>query len=499
MEPTSESERAARAVTQVHKRLQRLARSARERDDRLSADIFDAHAVILDDAKAALLERVALEGNAEAAIAKVFSGYVTAFEAVADDYIRARAADFTELKTHLLDVLSECHTERACRDAAGCNIERCALGNAHILVGDHLDAHVAARLDHYTRGFVVSSGSRRGHGALIARALGVPAVSGIATPARTLGGAETVLVDGDEGIVIVDPAPGTLDRYAEALVGDGIRASAPVVGFMVMADLDRAERVEDARLAGAQGIGLYRTELEVLARARLLDEPSQEALYARVLRAAPPGPVSIRLFDMGYDKAVSELGLAPENNPALGLRGARLLQERPEILRVQARAIARASRYGAVDVIYPMIVNVIQFLDLKERFLAAIRDLDHGPLRHGVMLEVPSACLQARELLDAADFARIGTSDLTQYLFALDRNSPDAAFQSYLDEPMLWALLRRLARTARAAGKPLSACGVVAANPNYTARLIEAGIRAVSVDPRGIMAVRRSAAKALTP
>lgn len=499
IELDSEGERAIGALTRAQAQLQRFVQSAAERGDRLGAEIFEAHVLILTDAtvKAALLEQVALGGSAASAIRDVFDGYVATFEAVADDYLRSRAADFAELEAHLLHVLNECQLERSCRDAAACTIEHCALENPHILIGEQLDAQVAARLDHHTRGFLAASGSARSHGALIARALGVPAVTGIDVHAEHLRAAETILVDGEEGIVIVNPDQTTLDRYRAALARSAIQPSERVPGFTVMADLDRAERVEDACAAGAEGIGLYRTELEVLARAHLLDETSQEALYTRVIRAGLPGPVSIRLFDLGYDKAVPELALAAEDNPALGLRGARLLQERPEILRVQARAIARASRHGAVDVIYPMIASIDQFLDLKARFYAAIEGLEHGPLRHGVMLEVPSACLQARHLLAAADFARIGTSDLTQYLFAVDRDHPGPAFQSFLDLPVLWELLSDLARIARDANKPLSACGVVAAGPDYTERLIAAGIRVVSVEPRRIAAVREAAARAL--
>ncbi len=497
-----EQQRVRTALLDVRRDIAELAAAAAERGDSEARDIFTAHGLILADEtlESAVLARVTDDASpAAAAIDAVFDDYCAAFGAIADDYLSARTADFAALKNQLLGVLSEQPITRHCRDATGCKLDRCALGNPHILVGGTLDAHLTARLDVHTVGLVVASGSARSHGALIARALGIPAVSGITDAANAAAACGAVLVDGGTGLVVLDPSSNTLQEYAQSLrtPRPHIRISTPLTAFAVMADLDRASRVDDVAAAGADGIGLYRTEMELLAHGRMLDENAQADLYTRVVRAAAGRPLQVRLFDLGYDKSVPELELPAAGNPALGLRGARLLLERPDIVRVQARALARAARHGPLRIVYPMITSVGQFRELRQLFTDTIAELDHGTIEHGVMLEVPAACLQAEALFELADFGLVGSSDLTQYLFALDRELGGAAFQDCLNEPTLWTLLGDLARGAAKAGKQLSVCGVVASNAACTAKLIASGIKAVSVEPRYIEKVRQTAVQAL--
>jgi len=171
---------------------------------------------------------------------------------------------------------------------------------------------------------------------------------------------------------------------------------------------------------------------------------------------------------------------------------------RPELLRDQARALARASAYGPIHVMYPMVVDIEQFLALKRLFNEAVADLRTGRILHGLMFEVPSACLQARELLEAADFASIGTNDLVQYLFAVDRNNELVAHDNVLDRPILWSLMGQIARAAVETHRPLSVCGEVAGDPSFLSQLMRLGVRAVSVSPRLIPEVR-SAVNASLP
>jgi phosphotransferase system enzyme I (PtsI) len=203
--------------------------------------------------------------------------------------------------------------------------------------------------------------------------------------------------------------------------------------------------------------------------------------------------VYFRLLDIGGDKGASFLKLPQEENPYLGLRGSRLLLARYDLLRTQARALARASTKGPVHVMYPMIIDVEQFLKLKKLFQRATEDLPAGDLRHGIMFEVPSACLEARKLLAAADFASIGTNDLIQYLFAVDRNNELVAYDYMPDRPVFWSLMEQMAQAAQQVDRPLSVCGEMAGNVHFLAKLMELGIATISVSPRLIPHLRQAA------
>jgi phosphoenolpyruvate-protein kinase (PTS system EI component) len=204
--------------------------------------------------------------------------------------------------------------------------------------------------------------------------------------------------------------------------------------------------------------------------------------------------VCIRLLDLGNDKTAEWLKATPQRGALVGHRGARLLLASPDLLREQARALARASVHGPVQVLYPMISDVEQFLELRALFDQAVVDLKPVGLQHGVLFEVPAACLAARQLMDAADFGCIGTNDLIQYLFAADRSDGDAVSHSRFETAaVLWDLIQSMSRTARQAGKPMTICGELAGNPELTCRIMQSGLTAVSTSPSRIAGVRRAA------
>jgi phosphotransferase system enzyme I (PtsI) len=208
-------------------------------------------------------------------------------------------------------------------------------------------------------------------------------------------------------------------------------------------------------------------------------------------------PVHFRLLDVGGDKPSPLFDTAGEANPQLGRRGARYLLARPDLLETQARALARASARGPVRIMYPMVVEAGQLAELRRRVERAVDALPRGRLLHGAMFEVPSACLDAPAILEISDFASIGSNDLIQYLFAVDRNNERVAYDYFPDRQVFWRVVEDLVAAARQAGKPLSLCGELAAEPRYVPRLIETGLGSVSVSVRHIPLVRRAAAQAL--
>lgn len=494
-----EVDRFGRAVRDAARRVGSLRRQAEERMGLAEAGIFEAHLVLIEDAAWHEQVTAAIRSQrvrAEAAVNTVLGHHENRMRGFADPHLRDRATDVAEARRHVLAALGTCESLSLCA-ATG---KACLRGRNRIVVAPELTPAMTLGMDsEHVLGFVTERGGVNSHAAIMARALGIPAVSGIAgLMAEATCGME-VAMDGATGDVVLHPsieARARFDREAGHF-WRRLDVEEPVAGFDVMANINLAGEVEHANRVKSDGIGLYRTEFEFMARGRLLDEDEQADLYARVVQAAEGRHVTFRLFDAGGDKILPFIEHPKESNPALGWRGARLLLDRMDILAPQARALARASRHGPVRVLYPMIVDRGQFERLRAAFDHAIRDLPPPNLLHGVMLEVPAACLQARDLLEAADFGSVGTNDLIQHLFVVDRNNERVAHDYDADRPVFWSLLTRIVQAAAATGKPLTVCGELAANPRYVLRLMQSGVRSVSVSSRMIKAVRRRAREVL--
>jgi phosphotransferase system enzyme I (PtsI) len=497
----------------LHHALKLVARErsvlAREADSRLGpehAGIFAAHHLMLDDEdlRSRLLEAVENNGcSAETAVEQALDDYKTQLEASDSEYLRQRVTDISELQQSLSACLRRTVARRHCRQASGCNVAHCRLGNNHILVAREIGASLPIENDRYTTGYVVENAGPDSHAVILARALRRPVVGNIADPLQVIPADAEILIDGNNGEVIINPGTGTLAFYQAALAGAGsrVQVSEPVAGLTVMANIGRSCDVDDALAAGAEGVGLYRTEMEMLAAGRLLDEDEQAARYSQVLKAMHGRPVYIRLLDLGDDKSAQWLAEAMGDATVSGRRGARLLLEHPELLRTQARALARACEHGNVRVVYPMIISLEQFLALRRLFDEAVGTglrAARARLQHGVLFEVPGACLTAERIMQAADFGCIGTNDLIQYLYAHDRNHGDTPARAALEtDTALWELMQQVAGAAQAAGKPLSVCGELAGNPELTTRIVDTGIEAISTSPARIAGVRRALRKRL--
>ena len=477
---------AGRKLEEIRKKVKREIGSA-------ESEIFVAQKMILDDEAmlSEILGHIREEGtNAESAIAQVLNTYETRLAALDDEYISARATDIGEIKRRLLDVLGNM------RASLQCDRDHCQQGRDRIIVAEELTPALTVDVDpELTIGFVTEHGGVNSHAAILARAMGIPAVSGLPGIRDRLGCGVELAIDGEAGEVVIWPTEETLaEARASRSRASGLPGPVdPVAGFTVMANISWAADIDESIVMKAEGIGLYRTEFEIIATERFLSENELYKRYISVGRAMAGNTVIFRLFDIGSDKSLPFMDIPNEANPALGWRGARLLLGRKEILRTQARALARTSEGGRVHVMYPMIVDVDQFLQIKKSFMDAVRDIPFGIIRHGIMFEVPSACLQARELFEHADFASIGTNDLTQYLFAVDRDNDLVSYDYDPDRPVFWKLIKSIAAAAREAGKPVSVCGELAGYPQFIPLLIDAGINAISVSPKRISAVRTAA------
>jgi phosphotransferase system enzyme I (PtsI) len=493
-----ERTRLGQAIEVATSRLDALIENVAARIGRTESEIFKVHRMILNDPK--VVEQIHRhietgQVSAEAAVMRTLDHYESRLLEVDDEYIKERATDIGEVRRRLLDVLRNINPSLQCEDEA-----HCQRGRDRVVVAKELTPSLTTELDtEQTRGFVTEHGGQTSHAAILARALGIPAVSGIKGIHGKLSCGTELLINGNTGEVVVWPSEETIAQFQSEKddVAAWSEAVEPIEPLTVMANINRATDVHDAVRMKAEGIGLYRTEFEFLAAGRLLNEEEQIERYVSVLRAMDGRPVHFRLLDIGGDKTAPFFELPPEDNPYLGFRGSRLLLARADLFRPQARALGRASLYQPVHVLYPMVVDIEQFHKLKAAFHEAIKDIPGTQIRHGLMFEVPSACLQARELVAAADFASIGTNDLTQYLFAVDRNNEFVAHDYTPDRPVFWSLLGQIVDAAAAADRPLSVCGEAASNPQFLAKLMGLGIRTISVSPRLVPETRLVASSPL--
>ncbi len=491
-----ERQRLRQAVAAVAEHLKGLEQAVHDRLTQAEAGILAVQRTILEDPTldAQFMAAIDAGRNAESAVHRTIEQYQTRLREVGDSYYRERAGDLGELKRRLLDGLAGTKPALECADEP-----QCQRGRKRIVVTEELTPALALDLDaDQVRGIVTARGGPTSHAAILARALGIPAVSGIENIHDLVACGTEVLVNGDTGEVIVWPTPETVARFdLRRSAAARVRVENPVEGLCVLANIGLAADVAVARAMKAEGIGLYRTELEFFSAGRLLTEDEQAARYAEVLEAVAGQPVCFRLLDLGGDKPSPIFDFPPEQNPSLGLRGLRFLLSRPELLRTQARALARASRHGPVRVMYPMVIGLDQFRLARRLFEEATADVEKGEVLHGPMFEVPSALFEARALLAEADFASIGSNDLLQYLFAVDRNNEHVAADYYPDRETFWRVLEDLVRASREADRPLALCGELASDPQYIPKLLSLGIRTVSVSARLISGVRRAARKAL--
>lgn len=471
-----------------------IATRLRDQGREAEAEIFDAQSLMardpaLHDATVALMA-----DGTDAAIAVVQAGEAVAvsFEEIGDEVLAARGADVRDI------------TARIARIMTGAFVPR--LERRSVVVAADLPPSVTVELDRALLvGIALEGGSRTSHAAILARSLGIPAVVGVVGVREAAATAVELAVDGDAGVVHVDPDAETLahlaviTEVAQARAGhDTELASADLAtsdGHRVTCAANIGDPADAAAAfaAGAEAIGLFRTEFAFAGRTTAPDEAVQAAAYTEVLRASAGAEVVFRLADIGGDKPISYLPIEPEANPFLGVRAIRLHDRHPELLPMQLRAILRASAdAGRRASIMAAMVADESDLDLVLRLIAEARAaVPAAPVtRIGVMIEVPSAVLLADRLAPRVDFMSIGTNDLTQYLLAADRSNAALAARQ---DPLHPAVLRAVSRVVEAAAPTncgVAVCGEMAADPVGALLLIGLGVDELSMEPRSFGAVK---------
>ncbi|MDR1808161.1 MAG: phosphoenolpyruvate--protein phosphotransferase [Propionibacteriaceae bacterium] len=497
-EPDAEWARFEAAQAQAIAELADLHAQALAEVGEQGAMVFEVHQMMVADEDYCDSVRDILAGervNAEYAVSVTGSNFARIFAEMDDPYMRERAADVHDISERLIRCLT---------GAAGVGIDADA---PVIVAADDLTPSETVQLDKSRLlGFVTARGSTTSHSAILARTLGIPAVVGVGELDEALDG-EYAVVNGFTGEVFVRPDEATLatvlaakaeaESRSELLQAYRGRPSVTQGGRQVelCANIGSPGEVGAVLESDAEGVGLFRTEFGFMEHESTPSEEDLFAAYKAVVEALGDRRVVFRTLDVGADKQIPYLDLAPEENPALGLRGLRLCLRRPEIFRTQLRALLRAAAFGRVAIMFPMVASLWEVQAAKARVAEARAELEAegvaiGATEIGIMIETPAAALISDQLAPEVDFFSIGTNDLTQYTLAVDRQHPDLAEFTDTHHEAVLRLIAQVAANAHAHGAWVGICGELGADLTLTPRFVELGIDELSVAPASVLAIR---------
>jgi phosphotransferase system enzyme I (PtsI) len=473
--------------------------------------IFAAHALMLTD-PTLVQEIEALVKNdhfaVEYAVSRVMRRYAKALESIEGGYLADRVADLFDIEKRILRHLLGQRREQL-RD----------LSQPVIVLAHDLTPSETASLDpQRVHAFATESGGRASHTAIVAGVLDIPAVVGLGPFITDVSGGDRVIVDGHHGLLIIDPDEETLKRYEHAQASSRTHVSQLAelrslpaqtrdgVGVLMLGNIEFPQESTPCLEHGAQGVGLYRTEFLYLGRQTDPTEAEHLEAYLTVLRTMGTNrPVVIRTLDLGADKFFpggtggSPVGrrATPEHNPFLGLRSVRLCLRNLTLFKTQMRAILRASAFGDVRIMFPMISTLLELRQCKMILAEVKEDLEEEGLAFnprlpvGTMIEVPSAAILAEQLAREVDFFSIGTNDLIQYTLAADRNNETVSTLYSPGDPAVLRLIERVVLAAAKYNIAVNVCGEMSGDPLYTMLLLGMGIRQLSVTPHSIPAIKR--------
>jgi phosphotransferase system enzyme I (PtsI) len=465
--------------------------------------IFDAHQMVLED-QALIGETIRdfqKSGlNIETCFNAVAQRYIQAFAEIDDEYLRERAADLKDVAKRVLHVLLG--------QTAGSLTE---LVEKRIIVANDISPSEAAGIDRSAAlGIVTDEGSRTSHAVIVARSMNIPAVVGAESLTTRLKDGDWLLVDGYEGLIIVNPAEQTLFRYGKIqkakqsfesrlmTANDLPAETKDGVAVVLRANIEKPDEIALVKQYRAAGVGLYRTEFLFLSSTKVPTEEEQYVAYKEMVAGLAPAPVTIRSLDVGGDKPLpGDPGLiGPEANPFLGFRAIRMCLENPVMFKDQLRAILRASAHGKVELMYPMIsgpdelerANVL--LDEAKAELKKRGQAFDTKLKVGTMIEIPSAAIAGDVLAQRSDFFSIGTNDLIQYLLAIDRGNSRIAHLYDPTHPAVVRTIKQIVDTGHAHGLKVSVCGEMAGDAIYAPLLLGLGVDELSMTPTLVPSVR---------
>ena len=485
------------ATGEAKKELAEFKQKIKDANASSEAEIFEAHLMILEDdaLTSTAFEHIENQVNAEAAWVDAVEFFAKQLESIPDPTIAGRALDVRDVG------------QRVLKHLMGMDTGGIELSKPSVLVGRDLTPSDTVNLDkRLALGFLTAQGGPTSHTAILARSLAIPAVVGLENGRAAIRDGEALIIDGTRGVVIVNPDLRVLEEYQlrknqielekSKLKRLKTAPSETLDGTLIQlqANIELPGDVPEALELGAEGIGLFRTEFLFLGRGDMPDENEQFEAYKKVIKGMGGRPVTIRTFDLGGDKAVD--AYRTQTNPALGRRAIRLSLAEPKMFQIQLRAILRASKFGPVKLLIPMLAHaheIDQTLAALEQAKSSLRGekiaFDEN-IEVGGMIEIPAAALAVGLFMRRLDFLSIGTNDLIQYTLAIDRTDEQV---SALYDPLHPAVLMLIAHTIASAEKenvPVSVCGELAGDPELTRLLLGMGLRIFSMHPSQILEVK---------
>lgn len=504
-DPSKEWERYERALDLTVEELERLSEWSQEELGQANAQIFGVHAMIARDEDFNETVRTMIlfrHSNAEYAVSEAAKAHARVFSQMDDAYMRERACDVKDIADRILRHLTAKDGDRDVWQAQGQTL-------GDIICAEDLSPSETVQLNRRTvSAFVTAYGSSNSHTAILSRTMNLPAVVSVGEAFGRIKDGMLIAVDADRGVVYVEPDAPTLRglrlrieqnaHTRELLSKYRGRESRTLDGHRVeiCANIGGLEDIPDVQQNDADGIGLFRSEFLYMGRDDLPTEDEQFVVYRRVLQAMPSKRVVVRTLDIGADKQAACFDLAPEENPALGLRAIRISLTRPDVFLTQAKALLRASHYGQLAVMFPLVTSEQEILRLRALWERAQDELRAAGIPFserveiGVMIETPAAAIISDRLAPLVDFFSIGTNDLTQYTLALDRQN--AALEEFCDthHEAIMRLIRHTVSSARRADIWVGVCGELGADLSLTEEFIRMGIDELSVTPPAILPLR---------
>lgn len=466
-----------------------------------NAEIFQVHQMMLndDDYNESVVNIIRTQSvNAEYAVASTSDNFSQMFAVMDDDYMRERAADVKDISERVLSILG------------GHKSDAFKMTEPSIIAADDLAPSETVQLDKdMVLAFVTSRGSVNSHTAILARTMGIPALIGTGIPVEQLVDGTTAAVDGFHGAIYIDPDEEKLkemrglqeeDRKRKELL-QLIKNKETVTldgkKIMLYANIGDIKDLALVRQNDAGGIGLFRSEFIYLNHDQYPTEEEQFQIYKTVVETMAGKKVIIRTLDIGADKQCDYFKLKPEENPALGYRAIRICLSRPELFKTQLRALFRASAYGNLAIMYPMITSVWEVQRIKKiaeevKEELSEQGISYGQPQQGIMIETPAAVMISKELASYVDFFSIGTNDLTQYTLAVDRQNPQ--LDDFYDphHPAILKMIQMVVENAHLMGIWAGICGELAADPELTKEFLAMGIDELSVSPGSILPIRKT-------